>query len=126
MTAAAPVTITLAQLKAANACADQVALFESKFGDAVTVTEALALEVAADFTWACASAHLLRAAPLIEYERPATPHGTISRPATPHGTITDERSPLLSPVFTSHKEVQNDRLATDSDRAARLRFNLGC
>jgi hypothetical protein len=70
---AIPVTITLAQLKSAGACSDQVAIFKVKFGKSVVVTEAVALEVANSFDWNWAAAYLLSAPALAEYERVCAP-----------------------------------------------------
>jgi hypothetical protein len=64
-----PSTITLAQLKTADACADQRALFKKTFGASVEVTEALCASVADKFDWDWASAYLLGAPALAEYER---------------------------------------------------------
>ena len=51
--------ITLKQLRAAGACADQRELFKEKFGDYVDVTAALCLEHAEDFDWDWAADNLL-------------------------------------------------------------------
>src|SRR6185295_17160384 len=66
-------TLTLAQLKAAGACANQRALFEKTFGTRVEITEALCLEHAASFGWGWASAHLLSPAAQAEYDRVTAP-----------------------------------------------------
>jgi len=67
------VRILLSALRAAGACADQVALFEARFGDGVDVTEALCLSVADLFDWDWAADNLLPAPARAEYWR-AMPH----------------------------------------------------
>jgi hypothetical protein len=61
--------LTLATLKAKGACADQCALFRSKFGDSVDVTPELCVSVAAQFDWGWAACNLLTAPALADYER---------------------------------------------------------
>jgi len=63
------VRILLSDLRAAGACADQVALFEARFGDGVDVTEALCLSVADLFDWSWAADYLLPAPARAEYWR---------------------------------------------------------
>ena len=65
--------ILLSDLRAAGACADQVALFEARFGDGVDVTEALCLSVADLFDWNWAAGYLLPALARVEYRRALAP-----------------------------------------------------
>jgi hypothetical protein len=61
-------TLTLQQLVEHGACASQRSLFAAAFGAAVEVTEALALQHAATFTWGWA-ARLLSSAGCASYQR---------------------------------------------------------
>ena len=61
-------TITLAQLRKAGACADQVDLFKHVFGKSVELTEALAVEHAALFDWGWGADNLLSESALQAYE----------------------------------------------------------
>ena len=62
-------TLTLETLKAKRACAEQLRLFESMFGQSVEVTEALCVEVSAKFGFAWAAEHLLSPDAWAEYKR---------------------------------------------------------
>ena len=62
-------TLTIKDLRAANACADQVKLFKKHFGDGGTVTLAKVRKVASLFDWNWAALHLLSPAGRAEYER---------------------------------------------------------
>ena len=61
--------ITLAQLKAKNACSDQVTEFERRFGESVEISEAACLAVADAFDWDWAARNLLSAPLYAEYGR---------------------------------------------------------
>ena len=65
--------ITLAQLKAKNACSDQVTEFERRFGESVEISEAACLAVADAFDWDWAARNLLSAPLDAEYERQRAP-----------------------------------------------------
>ena len=52
-------TITLAQLKSKQACADQQVLFKELFGTSVMVTEEACVAVADKFDWGWAAQNLL-------------------------------------------------------------------
>ena len=66
-------TLTLETLKVERACAEQLRLFESMFGQSVEVTEALCVEVSAKFDFAWAAQRLLSPDALAEYERVTAP-----------------------------------------------------
>jgi hypothetical protein len=61
--------LTLATLKEKCACADQCALFRSKFGQSVDVTRELCVSVAGKFDFHWAASNLLTAPALADYER---------------------------------------------------------
>lgn len=60
--------ITTEQLRQADACKDQVELFQSLFGDSVDVTEAICTEYADQFDFTWAAMKLLSNQKQIEYE----------------------------------------------------------
>lgn len=66
-------TITLDDLRAKGACADQAAEFERLFGQSVTVTVAKARKVAQVFDWNWAADAFLKAPALAEYARATAP-----------------------------------------------------
>lgn len=68
-TATGSKTITLSQLRAAGACADQRAKFKELFGSSVEVTVELCVKHAADFDWGFAAEKFLSASALAEYYR---------------------------------------------------------
>ena len=59
--------LTLQQLKDANACHEQVSLFQRTFGESVEVTVALAEQYAQQFNFGFAARHFLTAPALAEY-----------------------------------------------------------
>ena len=61
--------LTLATLKKAGACSDQVALFRKLFGESVEVTDSLCVEHAEEFSWGWAAGNLLTAPAWTEYDR---------------------------------------------------------
>lgn len=61
--------ITLAQLRAAGACADQRNKFKELFGSSVEVTVDLCVQHATVFDWDFAATHFLTATALAKYER---------------------------------------------------------
>jgi hypothetical protein len=61
--------LTLDALKAKHACASQLKLFASMFGQSVEVTEALCVEVSSKFDFGWASLNLLSSDVLAEYKR---------------------------------------------------------
>lgn len=61
-------TLTLQQLIDAKACRSQLELFAARFGEAVDVTEDLAVSVAGDFDFNFAARHFLRAPAWAQYE----------------------------------------------------------
>ena len=61
--------ITLAQLKAAGACADALQRFAAAFGESVQVTPSLAGKYADQFSWDWAADNLLSAAAQVEYDQ---------------------------------------------------------
>ena len=74
MQAASPSrTVTLAQLRKAGACADQVDPFRRMFGKSVELTEALAVEHAALFNWDWGAANLLSTPARQAYEAATAP-----------------------------------------------------
>ena len=62
-------TLTIKDLRAADACEKQVKLFEQHFGDGGTVTLAKVRKVASLFDWNWAALHLLSPARWAEYYR---------------------------------------------------------
>ena len=56
-----------------GACANQVELFRSTFGDSVNVTQKLCVSVADKFNWAWAAQHLLTPKANAEYDRVEAP-----------------------------------------------------
>ena len=65
--------LTAARLKELGACEDQVRLFTATFGRSVVVTEALAVEYAAAFSWSWAAQRLLTAPARAKYDRVTAP-----------------------------------------------------
>jgi len=61
--------ITLAQLKAAGACADALQRFAAAFGESTPVTPSLACKHADQFDWDWAADNLLSAAAQVEYDQ---------------------------------------------------------
>ena len=66
-------TLTIKDLRAADACEKQVKLFEQHFGDGGTVTLAKVRKVASLFDWNWAARYLLSPARRAEYERIVAP-----------------------------------------------------
>ena len=66
-------TLTIKDLRAADACEKQVKLFEQHFGDGGTVTLAKVRKVASLFDWNWAALHLLSPAGRAEYNRATAP-----------------------------------------------------
>ena len=66
--------ITLAQLTAANACAEALAHFQATVGAEVEITEALAVEQAARWDWDWAARHLLSAQHERVYQEAKAPY----------------------------------------------------
>ena len=66
-------TLTIKDLRAADACEKQVKLFEQHFGDGGTVTLAKVRKVASLFDWNWAARYLLSPARRAEYERVKAP-----------------------------------------------------
>src|SRR3990167_318597 len=68
-----PKTLTIKQLKAQHACANQVALFHKQFGNSTTVTVAKCRKVADLFDWSWAASHLLSFPAYADYSAKLTP-----------------------------------------------------
>ena len=65
--------LTLLQLREAKACADQIALFQSLFGESVAVSESACLEYADKFDWDFAARAFLTPEARAEYNRVTGP-----------------------------------------------------
>ena len=91
-------TLTLETLKAKRACAEQLRLFESMFGQSVEVTEALCVEVSAKFDFAWAAQRLLSLDALAEYERVTAPAWA-------------EYKRVTAPAWAEYKRVRASALA---------------
>ena len=114
--------ILLSDLRAAGACADQVALFEARFGDGVDVTEALCLSVADLFDWNWAAGYLLPALARVEYRRALAPAlAEYERTVAPARA---EYERALAPAWTEYDRA--DRALAPAraeyDRAAAVSF----
>ena len=96
-------TLTIKDLRAADACEKQVKLFEQHFGDGGTVTLAKVRKVASLFDWNWAARYLLSPARRAEYERIVAP--ALAKYERVGVSATAEYERIVAPAWAEYERI---------------------